>query len=626
MRKKILVLIGIFVLVTTSKIWAEEKRQSSAKYNLGEVIVTATKTEIYQAQVGSSTTVITNEDLKKKGKRTVLEALRDVPGVSVMQSGAFGGTTSVYLRGANVGHTLVLIDGVEVNDPMQMYGGFFDFAHLTTANIEQIEIIRGPQSPLYGSDAMGGVINIITKKGRGKPKWEASFEGGSHNTFKETLGLSGSEGRLDYSFSLLRLDSDGISKAADTSEDDGYKNTTISSRIAYRMFENSEFSLVLRYTDSEADLDDGAYDDDINSTVWWRNIVGKVDFEQAINPIWEHKLSFSYSHTKRKYQDEPDAADASDNTHNWYKGEVKKIEWQHNVYPVDWDTLTCGFEYEEQRGFKDGRRTTDRFDRKTVDSGGCYLQNQFKLWESLYITPGLRIDDHELSGTETTYKVSTAYIIPQTATHLKANWGTGFKSPSLYQLYSNFGDPALRPEESRAYDFAVEQDFLDNNLSFAATYFHNDFKNLIGWDSATSKYVNIDKARTKGIEVELAFNPIEDLRIGTNYTCTKTKDKDTGKRLTRRPEHQVGANLNWAFLEKGNVNLSADYIGFRWDNSANTQKVKAYTKVDLCAYYDLTERFQIFGRIENLFDKKFQQTRGYAVPGISFYAGTKATF
>ncbi len=619
--------MGLFVLVVANNSWAEEKKESSTKYNLGEVIVTATKTEQYQAEVGSSTTVITAEDLKKKGKRTVLGVLRDVPGVSVMQSGAFGGITSVYLRGSKSGHTLVMVDGIELNDPMKADRSFdYGWGHLTTDNIERIEIVRGPQSTLYGSDAIGGVINIITKKGKGKSKWVVSFEGGSHNTFKETLGFSGSQDKLNYSLSLLRLDTDGISAAVDDSEKDGYENATLSTRLGYEIFENANLDFALRFTDAKYDSDDGAYQTDPNKTGCWRNLAGKIALDQAINSVWDHKFSFSYSQTRRKYSDEPDSIDTTtDNTHNWFKGRLMKFEWQHNVSPVDWDTLTGGFEYEKERGFGDGRKASNRINRKVMDNQGYYLQNQLKLWENLFITPGLRVDDHELFGTETTYKISTAYIIPQTGTRLKANWGTGFKAPSLYQLYHpSYGNQDLNPEESKSYDFGFEQNAFNNKVTLGLTYFHNEFEDMIDYDSGS--YKNIAKAETKGLELEGWFKPIEILAIGVNYTYTKTKDKDTGKKLRRRPKNQVGLNLDWSFLKKGNLNLSASYVGHRCDNAANTRKVKPYAKIDLYASYDLSGTFQVFGRIENLFDKKYQQVRGYANPGASFYAGCKLTF
>ncbi|MEK7308709.1 MAG: TonB-dependent receptor [Nitrospirota bacterium] len=632
MRKKILILTGILVLLTSNHVWAEEKKKSSVKYDLGEVIVSATKTETYQAEVGSSTTVITAEDIKKTGKRTVHEVLRDVPGVTVMQTSAFGGTTSVYLRGAKPGQTLVLIDGVEVNDPMSTDRSF-DFAHLTTDNIERIEIVRGPQSTLYGSDAMAGVINIITKRGEGKPKPEGYFEGGSYNTFRENLGLSGSLDKFNYSLSASHLDSDGINKASSGFENDGYRNTVVSSKFGYKLFDNSELSLVTRFTDAKTSIDDGAYDDDPNYTAWWRDLATKVAFDQSVNSWWSHNLSFSYHDVRRKYRDEKDSTDTTEDLQSWYKGDNKEIEWQHNFSPVNWSTLTGGFEYEQERGSSYYRSKTSitKFDRKSIDNTAFYLQNQFKLWDRLFITPGLRVDDHELFGAETTYKISTAYLISQTGTRLKGNWGTGFKAPSLYQLYSSYGNPNLKPDESKSYDFGFEQNLLDNKVSFGVTYFHNDFKNMIDWDSATWKYKNIGRAETKGFELGTKFLPLENLTIGANFTYTDTEDKDTGLELLRRPKRQANLSIDWKFIEKANLNLGVTYVGSRQETDYTSYPYKRITKKDyttvrLATSYDITESFQIFGRIENLFDKKYQDVHGYAMPGRSFYAGVKASF
>ncbi len=621
MKQIFYILLCMLVLISSVSVNA-----FAQEYNLGEVLVSATKTESYQAQSGASTTVITANDLQKKGKRTVLEVLRDVPGISIMQYGSFGGSSSMYLRGTKPGHTLVLLDGIELNDPMKTDRSF-DFAYLLADNIERIEVVRGAQSTLYGSDAMGGVINIITKKGEGAPKWQASLEGGSHNTFRETLGYSGSENKLSYSLSLIRLDTDGVSKAANGAEDDGYENTTFSARLGYALFEEANLDFILRHVDAKYDYDDGANQDDPNKIGWWKSTVGKLAFDQSVNSIWDYKLSLTCSETVRKYKDDPDAVDTTDNTHNWYIGDMKKIEWQNNIYPVDWSEITAGFEYEEERGFSDGKASWDRFDRKTMDNKGYYIQNQFKLWETLFVTPGLRIDDNHLFGTETTCKVSAAYLIPEAGTRLKANWGTGFKAPSLYQLYSpSYGDVTLNPDEGTSYDFGFEQDLFQDKVSFGLTYFNNDFENMVDWDSATWKYKNIDNVQTKGIELEASFKAAENLTLSANYTYTKTKDEDTGKELARRPKSQAGFDLNWMFLEKANVNLSGSYVGARWDDSANTRKMKAYTKVDLYGSYDLNEDLQVFGRIENLFDKTFEQIHGYAGAGISGYAGIKATF
>ena len=627
MKKKIFILIAALVLITVNQVLAKEEKKITSKYDLGEVLVSATKTTTYQAETGSSTTVITAKDLEKKGKSAVSDLLREVPGVSVAQSGPFGGLTSIYIRGSKPGHTLVLIDGIELNDPMAADRSF-NFAHLTIDNIERIEVVRGPQSTLYGSDAIGGVINIITKKGKGKPEFTASFEGGSHKTFREHLEISGATKTINYSIGASRLDSEGISKAADGTEEDSYKNTVISSKIGRKFFDNSELSIVARFTDTKTDLDDGTYNDDPNYVMWWRNFAAKVLFDQSMNSWWDYNAAFSYSNIHRKYRDEKDDVDTRDDMDSWYKGDNRKIEWQNNFYPFEWDTITCGFEYEEERGSSYYRlRTSVRdFNRRTIDNKGYYFQNQLKLWESLFIIPGLRIDDHELFGTELTYKISGAFIIPQTKTRLKVNQGTGFKAPSLYQLYSRYGDTALEPDESVGYDFGIEQNFFDNKVSCEAAYFHNDFENMISWDSATRTYKNIDKAETKGFEIGSFFKPLETLTINANYTYTKTKDKATGNELPRRPKSQASVDLSWEFIPKGTINLITSYVGRRFNDDRNTQKVKGYTKVDITASYELFKNFRIFGKIDNLFDKKYYEVHGFAAAKRSFYGGARATF
>lgn len=657
MRRRVLGFIIMAVLFTAGLSWAAEPEQKeggeaqnsavqsepaknvsgeSLQYDLGNVIVSATKTETYQAEIGSSTTVITAEDIEKSGKRTVQEVLRDVPGLTVMQTGALGGGVSVFMRGANSGQTLVMIDGVEVNDPIEVSRSF-DFGNLLTDNIERIEIVRGPQSTLYGSDAMAGVINIITKRGKSKPEIEGSFEGGSHNTFNENLALRGiaAQDKLNYSISASRLDSEGISKAAGGLEEDPYHNLSLSSKVGYKVLDNAELSAVINYTDAVTGLDNGGNNDVSNYTSWYRDLAGKVSFDQAISSYWTHILSFSYHDIRRK--DRRDWNADNDNImSDWYKGNNKKVEWQHNISPVEWNTTTAGFEYERETGSSnysvvpDPWSSSDHQDRKSVDNFGYYLQDQLKVWDRLFITPGLRVDDHEMFGTETTYKVSTAYLIPETGTRLKGSWGTGFKAPTLYQLYSIYGDSNLNPEESRSYDFGFEQSFFQDKLFFDLTYFHNNFKNLIDYVSiATSpygEYRNVSRAVTKGFEIGAKIKPRDNLTFSANYTYTDSEDKSTGLELVRRPKNQANFNINWGFLPKANLDFGMNYLGARRDSDWNSVKDKAYTIFRLAASYDVTENLQVFGRIENLFDREYQEVYGYETFGRSFYAGLKAKF
>ena len=651
MKKKVLSFILMAILFTFNQVWADEtqaagikeesvadageKEASNIQYDLGNVIVSATKTETYQAEIGSSTTVITAEDIKKTGKRTVEAVLRDVPGLTVMQTGTLGGDTSIFMRGANSGHTLVMIDGVEVNDPMST-GRAFNFANLLTDNIERIEVVRGPQSTLYGSDAMAGVVNIITKKGTGKPKVEASFEGGSHGTFTEHFGLSGMAiDKIDYSFSATRLDSSGISKVYNGSENDPYHNTALSTKLGYKILDNAKLSLSVNYVDAVTGVDYDANQDVSNYTSSSKDLSTKFAFDQSINSWWTHVLSFSYHDMRRKDKREWDSVYGYVN--DWYKGNNKKIEWQHNISPVKWNIFTAGLEYEDESGSSyyesDGayRPYSSKQDRKSIDNMGYYFQDQLKIWDRLFITPGVRIDDHEIFGTETTYKISTAFLITETGTRLKGNLGTGFKAPTLYQLYdSTYGNVNLKAEESKSYDFGFEQNFFKDKLSFDLTYFHNDFRNML--DISNSKYLNVGKAITKGFEVGAKIKPLENLTFGANFTYTDTEDKETGLELLRRPKRQANFDVNWGFLPKANLNLGINYVGARkdatWDASYNKTIItqKAYATVHLAASYDITKNLQVFGRIENLFDKEYQEVYGYGTMGRSFYTGVKGSF
>jgi len=648
MKKAIFSCIIMAILIMVNQAWADEAQATESagqetadvKYDLGNVIVSATKTETYQAEIGSSTTVITAEDIKKTGKRTVEAVLRDVPGVTVMQTGALGDQASVYLRGAKPGQTLVMIDGVEVNDPISVDRSF-DFANLITDNIERIEIVRGPQSTLYGSDAMAGVINIITKKGTGKPKAEGYFEGGSHSTFRENFGLSGiALDKLDYSFSATRLDSEGISAAEGGSENDPYHNISLSSRVGYEILDSAKLSLVAHYTDAKKSIDTSdnnypyAFIDMPNYTSWSKDLATKLTFDQSINSWWTHTLSFSYHDIRRKDKKEWDPVN-QDNVNDWYKGDTKEVEWQNNFSPVKWNILTVGFEYEDETGSSyysvnpDPWLSSSKQDRKSVNNMGYYFQDQLKICDKLFITPGVRVDDNELFGEKTTYKVSAAYVVSETGTRLKANWGTGFKAPSLYQLYSNYGNSNLRPDESRSYDFGFEQGFFKDKVSFDLVYFHNDFKNMVDFDLDTAsptyyKYINVGKATTKGFEFGTRFIPIDTLTLGANFTYTYTENKETGQQLLRRPKSQVNFDANWIFLPNANLNFGVNYVGSRKDSGYITDK--AYTIVRMAASYDITKNLQVFGRIENLFDKKYQEVYGYETMGRSFYAGIKGSF
>lgn len=604
--------------------------------DIGQIVVTADRYEEPVCNVGSSTSVIYGEDIEEKGDVTVLDVLRGVPGITVVQTGGLGSYTSVFIRGAESYHTLVMIDGVEMNDPMSATRTF-DWAHLLVDDIEKIEIVRGPQSTLYGSDAIGGVINIITKKGKEKPIIGAILEGGSYSTFKESVYSSGAYKKGDYSVSLTHIDSNGFSRAKDGIEDDDYTNTTFTGKVGVDLLEKLRWGLTWRYLDAKTELDDGAFDDDPNYIADTVDFSGKTGIEHTVKDWWRYELNFSWLDSRNDYRDPVDTFEPLEDTKAWYDGLNLKGDWQNTIEIGDISTVVGGVEYQEEEGEGYSRMSSSfgefvsEFSKKTVDTLGLYIQDTLRLWERLIITLGTRYEDHQAFGNHTDYKAWVSYTLPKIRTHLKGSIGTGFKAPSLFQLYSIYGSTELEPEEVESYDIGFEQPFFEDRLTLGATYFHNDFKDLIDWDDNLWKYRNISKALTEGMEAELDWLVVPQLSIGTTYTYLETEDRTTGKQLDRRPMHTYGLGISWYPTERYIIRMDLTYIGERKDIDYTRFPYEqitldGYTKVDLSIHYKINPSFEIFGRIENLLDEEYEEVYGYQSARLSGYGGLKVEF
>ena len=613
-------LVVLFFIVSPAR--AEDNSMK-----IKEVVISATKVELPVEDVASSVTIITEKDLKKKQTRTVAEALKDVPGLDVVQSGSL---TNVYIRGTNSGHTLVLIDGVEVNDPVSPSRGYDYLSTITSDNIERIEIIRGPQSTLYGSDAMGGVINIITKKGKGKPKMFISGEGGAHKTYKASAGISGSSESVNFSLAASKTESEGISIRNGTAdpEKDGFHNSTFSSRIGFEPSEHFGLEVILRYVRSISDLDNSfGVLDDPNYILKYRQRFLKAQASLiTLGDVWEQTLGFSVSDHKRLVSNERDADHPSDMEKGIYEGLVTKIDWQNNIYLNDSNIITAGFEYEKESGKSDYYSESawgpfsSTFSERTSTNRGVYLQEQFK-YEKFNATAGFRHDGHSKFGTKNTYRLTSSYTFPS-GTRIKGSFGTGFKAPSLFQLYAPiYGDDTLKPEKSKGLDVGIEQEFCDNKARAGVTYFYNSFKNLIEYDYVTSKYQNISGARTRGLESFISYDVMDELTVKISHTYTDTIDKNTGVDLIRRPAHKMtfdGVYQN----SKTTADLSVSYVGRRDDiNFATLSRITLldYFLVNIAVSHEVTENVILFGRIKNLFAESYEEAFGYNTPGLSAF-------
>ena len=607
----------------------KEKQKKTQK----EIVVTATKTSIDPRETGASITIITEKEMEQKGKRTVASALRDVPGLNVVATSPFGGVTEVYLRGANSGNSIVLIDGIRITDPSSIARDY-DFAHLMTDNIERIEVIRGTQSTLYGSDAMGGVINIITKKGKGDPVFNLWAEGGSYATFKEFAGVNGGTDKAYYSFSISRTDSQGFNKTSGganfTSDDDGYNNTTITTNLGFKGFHNSLLGISLRYINAHVEIDDAAAEDDPNNRTDTENLAWNIHYTIPVFSWWESSLYFSYSSIVRQYRDPKDEVDTGEDDDSTYKGRLMKGEWRNRFTVGDIDEILIGGEFEKE--FADTHASIPAWfvlssSNENSTSGALYAQNHLKLFDRVFFITGIRYTSTEYYSDKVDYTISASVIVPFSETRIKGNVGSGFKTPSLYQRFDpTYGNANLDSERSTSYDIGFEQPFFEEMIVVGATYFFIQFSDMIAFNNSLppfGRYDNISEVESQGAECFVRIAPIEELLVVANYTYTWAINTDTDKLLLRRPEHTATINVNYIFLEKGNFNIGLNWVGERVDGSKR-EKLSPYWRLDAALSFWVLDELQVFARGENLLNQEYEEINGYNTPGMSFYGGLRA--
>jgi vitamin B12 transporter len=632
--------ILILLLLFSTALFAQETEcEEEIKY---DIVVSATLEETTTDKVGSSVTVITAEEIQRMQARTVVEVLKLIPGVQIVQNGGLGQTASVFIRGAKSEHTLLMIDGVEMNDvisPTRIY----DFAHLTTDNVERIEILRGSQSILYGSDAIGGVINVITCEGTGKTAGSASLEGGAYGTYRGTARVGGGEENISYSAALSHVQNDGFSAADEelegNSEEDGYENTSASAHLGIKPTEKTGLDFYLRYLDAGADVDSGggAFNDDPNSLSDTQQLSVRGEGKAL---LLENRLELyagvSYSSTEREAVNETDADHPFSSVDSEYSGDLVQVSARSTFHASDALTLTAGVETEEETGSSIYRSTSmfgpyeDVFEEQSVTTNSIFGLATLDRGD-FNASAGLRYDDHDLFGEQTTWRVTGAWYLPGSGTILRASAGTGFKAPSLFQLYSDFGSELLHPEESTSWDVGVEQTFADGDVRLGATWFYSEFENMIDFSSFTFRYENIAEAESKGLEL-FAFAAVNEMvEVHANYTWTDAMDTVNDEKLLRRAEHQVNGRVNIAITPRAQLNLNGLYVGPRDDMTfvgflSQRVELEEFFLVNLAASYEITEQFTLFGRLDNLFDEDYQWVYGYATAGLSGYAGLRIGF
>jgi len=606
---------------------------------LPPVVVTATATPKPIDEVVSTITVVTREEIEARGKETLDEVLREVPGVDVVRTGGPGGRASLLIRGGRDEHVLVLIDGIEVNDPME-FGRSFDAGLLALDDIDRIEVLRGPQSALYGSDAMSGVVQIFTRRGLGPPTGRVQLDYGSFETLRESAEISGAIPKLDFSLSLSSFETQGISSADEddgNKERDGYRNVSLAGRLGYHPAVDTELGLIFRAFDAVSELDNfgGPGGDDPNYTLTTRRSLVRAFLDHWFyKGRWHPTLSAAYADHQRDLDNDTDPAHPQDREDGQYRGDLWKLAWRNDLYLGGHNLVTIGTEYEEESGKSEDESISSfgtfqsKFPEKTAITRSGFFQEDFHL-RGFGAVAGARWDSHDRFGEHTSYRAGATYKIEATDTRFRATWGTGFKAPSLFQLYSSYGDPSLDPEKSESWEAGIEQNFLQNKLGFSLTYFELIFQDLIDYNLATNRYQNISGATSRGWELGAQSHPIEPLRVGLTYTSVEARDEETGQPLIRRSGDKYSASVEWNPFRVLNLDLLALHVGERDDldfTSGRRVHLHPYTLVGLAVNWRVRPAWKLSLRGENIFNEDYEEAYGFGAPGQSFYAGISHEF
>ncbi len=622
--------------------------QQTTPATLPETVVTADRVPVPAQLVNASVTVITAEEIERRQFRTLNDALRAVPSTAVIQSGGPGKVTSVFLRGANANHTLVLIDGVRVGDPSQVNGAP-NFAHFLLDNVDRIEVVRGPMSTLYGSDAVGGVINLVTKKGSGPFKAIAFGELGSYGTFNTGGAVRGAEGRFNYNIAMQATATQGFTAVPNRfsqgikNEDDGYANVSFNSRLGFDFSDNFQLSWFSRFGWARTQYD-AFLSEDPNLRERSRHVSQRLQADwQLFDGQWKQTFGISFLQVNRRDTDafdpinfDPFSPDARNRGRRWqfdWKNEVKLGDQVGLVFGIDAERASLHARSAFNFGFP-----PNNVDQSTRTVGG-YLNARWTPIEALSLTAGARLEDHKAFGTAATFRVGGTWAFTDFGTRLRAAVGSAFKAPSLDQLYLDFpafgffANPNLKPERSLGGEVGVDQSLWGGQLKVGVTLFRNNIRKLItstGCGIGCTTLTNVGKARTQGVEAYVEVRPWETVSFRIDYTFLDARDRTTDQPLVRRPRHMVDVAVNWTPLPGWILGAELAHRSGRTDRDfaqfpSPITHMEAYRTIRFTTSYDVSDGVRIFGRVENLTNKRYDEPLGFATPRLSAYAGVRVS-
>ncbi len=618
---------------------------------MGEVVVTATASERGTKTTGSAISTVTADEIGKQNSNELMEPLRGVPGLHVVRTGSRGGITSVFTRGTNSNHTLFLLDGFEVS---RDGGQFFELDSLSTDGTAGIEVLRGPQSGLYGSDAVAGVINFRVRRGAGPPRALTSLELGSFATNREKFDVQGGNETFGYSLVGSRLEqSDGQLNHTDFEVDSvlgrfdyDFSKDTRMKVIVHAREDNFQLTSsgsagprfqLLQEPDAHAEKDTELFG---------------VDFEHSWTEWWDMEVMLERYALNRDNFDVPSPNNPAGSFQRLSEFTKGLVHFMNRFYPSKWDTVAVGAEWELEESEEISNFATSGVEVSRGNQA-LYMQHEINLWDTVYLTPNVRWDDNSAFGPAWTYRVAGAVWIRQTGTKPRASIGTAVVEPSLSNVFdTRFGNSGLQPERNEGWDAGVDQWLLGDRLRLSATYFHNRLDDLIALNTISlvplvRRFDNVGRAGTEGGETEAhwevkrgLFRDDDVLSTNASWTWTQTEVIDTntpgnpsfklGGSLLRRPTNVANLNIDYAILNCLDVNLDLDYFGSHKDRSFTTnlnrpprEVVSGNLRVDLAAQWNVpwVKGLRVVGRCENLLDKFYEEALGFPAPGINFLGG-----
>ncbi len=595
----LIMMICILLLPLTAP--AEENEET-----LEPIEIRATRTSIPEENQSAAITIITQEEIQQKQHMQVKDILREQLGLNVVTVGPLGGISTVFMRGANSTATLVLIDGVQVN--ANTTGGY-NFSNLQMDNIERIEILRGPQSSLWGADAVGGVINIITKKGKGKPTHTLAFEAGSYATIKATLASSGALGKFDYSASASRTDSDGFSSASEAqgaTENDGYGNTTLSSRLGINFLGDGRVDFIGRYLKARNEFDNGFGPTDGPHLALTEAFTVALPIQKSITSWWDSRLNTNFN-----YEDSETPIFNSRVLNRTFT-----VDFQNNLEMGQLFSAVLGYEYQVTNGSNRGNFSAEN------RAQGIYLQGNFNYKDTAFLTAGFRENVNSDFDDKLTYKFEGALISKESGTKFRAAFGTGFRVPTFNDLsFAPFNNPNLRPEESKSWELGLEQKLFQDQLTLGVSYFNADYGDLIVFVFPIP--VNVANAESQGIESFINYKITNNLDLTANYTWNEAVDADTNQPLPRRPRGIATGTLHYIWDRKLDSLITVHY---RSGMISGFGRVGGRTLVRAALGYQINKNWKLTARGENLLDKSYEESVGFGTAGISGYAGVIFSF